>query len=397
MSQKELSLSASPHIQSKETTPEIMLWVVISLLPACVWGVYSFGFKALVVLFVSVISCEIFEYIVSKIFFNKNTLDDFSGIVTGLLIGMNLSANVPLFIPILASFFAIVVVKMTFGGLGHNFVNPALAGRLFVFFSFTALMSSFPASKNLTSIDNLVYPEPYMVQSITSASVTSPSVSSSSSASNLSSASSQKKADIKNVSEITSASPLASYKASPYFKKISNLDYMRMSGYPYTKLADKINKVTNINPYIIDAFFGNKSGCIGEISGLLLLLGAILLICKKIITYTIPVFYVGFYALLEWVFGGLSYGNGFFQGEVLYSILTGGILLCAFFMATDMVTSPVTEQGHILYSFLIAVLTFLIRRFSSLPEGVSIALMLANIATPTINKYFKRRVFGVAK
>ncbi len=406
MSDRKFTIATSPHVHSKETTPQIMLWVCIALLPACAWGVYSFGYRAFLVLAVSVISCAAFEYACSRLLFGRSTLGDCSALVTGLLVGMNLSAAVPLYIPILASFFAIVVAKMTFGGLGQNFINPALAGRLFVFFSFTAAMSVFPQHKVWTNSGNISYPSsaPYLQTSfdISSASVTSASrVASDGHASSSSIALKPKEADARSIRQgvdaVTSASPLASYKSNPLSKKLNNLQYMEEIGYPYTRFAADISGKIPISPYVIDAFFGFKNGCIGEISGLLLLVGAVILIARKLISYVIPVFYAGAYALLEWVFGGLVYGQGLFAGEPVFSLLTGGVLLCAIFMATDMVTSPITKQGHMVYAVLLACMTFLIRRFSALPEGVSIALMLANIATPTINRYCKRRVFGVAK
>ncbi|HAL18731.1 MAG TPA: electron transporter RnfD [Spirochaetaceae bacterium] len=392
MSDRKFTISVSPHVHSKETTPQIMLWVCVALLPACAWGVYSFGFGAFSVLAASVTSCEVFEYLFSKILFRKSTLGDCSALVTGLLIGMNLSAGVPLYVPIIASLFAIGVAKMSFGGLGQNFINPALAGRLFVFFSFTAAMSFFPQHRAWKYYRGISYPAsaPY-ANSISSASMAAASASSESI--------SAESADSiqRGVDAVTSASPLASYKSNPLSKKFNNLQYMNEVGYPFTRFASDVHSKTGISPYVVDAFFGFKNGCIGEISGLLLLLGVAILIFKKLISHVIPVVYIGLYMLLEWVLGGLVYGQGLFAGEAVYSVLTGGVLLCAFFMATDMVTSPVTKQGHAMYAALLAVMTFLIRRFSALPEGVSIALMLANIATPTIDKYCKRRVFGVKK
>ena len=397
MSDRKFTISVSPHVHSKETTPQIMLWVCIALLPACAWGMYSFGYRAFLVLAVSVISCEVFEYLFSRILFKKSTLRDYSALVTGMLIGMNLSAGVPLYVPIIASLFAIGVAKMSFGGLGQNFINPALAGRLFVFFSFTAAMSFFPQHRAWKDYREISYPStaPY-VNSVSSASV------SSASAAVVSASSGDQPDDSvdpiqRGVDAVTSASPLASYKSNPLSKKFNNLQYMNEVGYPFTRFASDVHSKTGISPYVVDAFFGFKNGCIGEISALLLLLGVALLIFKKLISYVIPVVYIGLYMLLEWALGGLVYGQGLFAGEALYSVLTGGVLLCAFFMATDMVTSPVTKQGHAIYAALLAVMTFLIRRFSALPEGVSIALMLANIATPTINRYCKRRVFGVKK
>ena len=154
---------------------------------------------------------------------------------------------------------------------------------------------------------------------------------------------------------------------------------------------------TGISGYVVDAFFGNIAGCIGEVSALLLLLGGIFLIVTHIITWHVPVIYIGSFALLSWIFGGLPRGLGLFQGEVLLPILTGGLILGAFFMATDWVTSPTSRKGQVIYAIGCGFFTFLIRYFASLPEGVSIAILLMNIVTPTIDRYIRPKKFGYVK
>lgn len=343
------TVSVSPHVHSSLSTDKAMLYVIIALLPSAIWGVFAFGLRALLVLLVSVASSVLVEYIMGRVS-KESTLKDYSAVVTGLLIGMNMSPSIPLYIPVLASLFAIIVVKWTFGGLGCNWMNPALAGRVFVFFSFSSAMSSFGAPRFIASD---------AVSSATMLSTIKTAVSSGSSASN---------ADI-----------------------LSNAS-MAMSSF-----ASSIEASTGINGYIVDAFVGNIAGCIGEVSALLLLLGGIFLIATHVIRWHVPVVFIGSFALLSWVFGGLPRGLGMFQGEVVLPVLTGGLFLGAFFMATDWVTSPTSLKGQILYAFGCGFFTFLIRYFASLPEGVSIAILLMNIVTPTIDRYVRPKKFGYVK
>lgn len=341
------TITTSPHIHSGASTKRIMLDVSIALLPSCIWGVYLFGLRALLVLAVSLISSVVFEVLFKRIS-NDKTID-YSSIVTGLLIGMNMPSTIPLFIPIIASFFAIVVVKWTFGGLGANWANPALAGRVFVFFSFTSAMSTFEIPKKL-SIDAL-----------------------------------------------STASPLSLMKtvtASGNLPGLSSLEVMKFYNYPISDFSQRISSSININPYNLDALIGFKPGCIGEVSAILLILGLIYLLVRKVITWHIPVSYLAFFGLLTWIFGGLPNNCGLFTGEVIPSILRGGLLLGAFFMATDYVTTPITHKGQLIFGFGCAFFTFLFRSFGSLAEATSVAILLMNIVTPTIDKFCKPRLFG---
>ena len=323
-----------------------MLFVIAALLPSALWGVWAFGLRALLVLLVSIASAVLVEYLlglVSKEF----TLRDCSAIVTGLLIGMNMPPSVPLFIPVIASAFAITVVKWTFGGLGCNWMNPALAGRVFVFFSFTSDMSAFTLPR------------------------------------------------VFGVDAVASATPLSALKtAVTAGAEGRSTDLLSL---PVTDLALSIGDKLGISPYAVDAFFGNVGGCIGEVSSLLLLVGGIFLIATHIITWHIPVFYIGSFALLSWMFGGVPYGLGVFHGEVLLPVFSGGLMLGAFFMATDWVTTPTTKKGEIIFALGCGFFTFLIRYFGSLPEGVSLAIILMNIVSPTIERFVKVKPFGYVK
>ena len=344
------TVSASPHVHTSMDIRKSMLFVLIALLPSCIWGVYAFGLRALLVLAISVAASLLTEFLLGLID-KKNTLPDLSAAVTGLLIGMNMPPEIPLYIPVIASFFAIFVVKWTFGGLGCNWMNPALAGRVFVFFSFSSAMSTFTAPRAL-------------------------------------------RADV-----LASATPLSAVKTA-ISSGMQNMDYegvLGQLGYTATSLAQSISGALGISPYTVDAFFGNIGGCIGEVCALALLIGGIFLIATKVITWHIPVVYLGSFSILSWVFGGLRAGTGLFSGEILMPLFTGGLMLGAFFMATDWVTTPTTKKGEVIFAIGCGFFTFLIRYFGSLPEGVSLAIILMNILTPTIDRYVKVKKFGYVK
>ena len=366
---KELEISSSPHIHRKLSVDKIMMWVCVALAPSCIFGILQYGFRALLVLLISVITAVGCEWLFSHFVFKKDSIRDLSAVVTGLIVGANMPSTVPLFVPFLASAFAIIVAKEVFGGLGQNFANPAVVGRIFVFFSFTTLMSTF-AVPNTLKISLANFPNSSAIERTS-----------------------------EDVDAVSLASPLTVYKNALTAGEAgeSNLKYLEKVNYPYTNFAKKISNSTGISPYTIDAFFGNKIGCIGEISAILILLGGIFLMVMGIISWHIPVCFLLSYGIIEWIFGGFVFSAGAFAGNPLYSILTGGIMLSAFFMATDMVTTPITNRGKIIFAVALGFFTFLFRRFSSLPEGASVALLLSNVLSPTIDKFCKNRVYGVIK
>ena len=343
-------ISASPHVHSSMDIRKSMLFVIIALVPSCLWGIYAFGLRALIVLAVSTVSAVLCEYLLGLID-RKNTTGDLSAVVTGLLIGMNMPPQIPLYIPVIAACFAIFVVKWTFGGLGCNWMNPALAGRVFVFFSFTTSMNAFSAPRALAA------------------------------------------------DTLASATPLSAVKTA-ISSGVQHLDYegvLSSLGHSCTPLAQSIGSALGISPYTVDAFFGNVGGCIGEVSALLLIAGGVFLIASKVITWHIPVVYLASFSLLSWVFGGVRAGDGLFAGEVLMPLFTGGLMLGAFFMATDWVTTPTTKKGEVIFAAGCGFFTFLIRYFGSLAEGVSLAIILMNILTPTIDRFVRPRKFGYVK
>lgn len=351
METKLLAVSSSPHVHSGASTRSIMWSVSLALTPAALWGIYIFGFHAALILLISIATAVATEYLLGKLV-KEFTIDDGSAFLTGLLVGMNMPDQVPLFVPILATIFAIAVAKWIFGGLGANWINPALAGRVFVFFSFTGLMGNFSLPRMLNQVDSL-----------------------------------------------SSATMLTSVKmqiVDNAAQGLSSTKILASLNYPTTAFATKLSSALGslVSPYTIDAFFGFRGGSIGEISALLLLVGAIYLLIKKIITWHVPVSFMLTFSLLAWSLGGLRNGMGFFHGDVILPLLSGGMFLGAFFMATDMVTSPLTKKGQLIFGAGIGFFTFLLRYFGSLPEAVSLAIIIMNIFSPTIEKYVVPKRFG---
>lgn len=336
----DILITHAPQIRTSLSTTRIMWSVSACLVPAAAWGALLFGLNALYILLASIAASVLTELLITTLQ-KKYTLFDGSAFLTGLLIGFNMPPYVPAFIPIVASIFAIAIVKHTFGGLGRNWMNPALAGRVFVMFSWTSQMTTWTPPGNLAWIKFLGG---------------------------------------------TQYSLLTARAGGPVADIVSGA----------TPLAMGAGNFLTVGTYW-DLFLGNKAGCIGEVSVLLLLLGAIYLFINKIITWETPVSYLGTFALLVFIFGGSKGGGEFFTGDPLFQLLTGGIILGAFYMASDMVTSPLTFKGRLIFGAGAGFLTFLIRTYGGLPEGVSMAIILMNITVPLINKYTKTRVFGSIK
>ena len=301
---KQLTLSISPHIHSGRRTSRIMLDVLIALLPAAVAGTVIFGLRALLVLTVTVACCVGFEALYNLLLKKEQTVGDLSAAVTGLLLGMNLPANIPLWQCVIGSLFAVVVVKALFGGLGCNPVNPAITARVFMLVAFGAMATaSFP-----TVVDT-----------------------------------------------VAGATPLASDKATS----------------------------------LMDLFLGLHGGAIGETCAVALLVGFVYLLVRRVITWHLPVAFVGCVFVCSFLMEGMDLAAAF------AAILSGGLLIGAIFMATDYVTSPSTAWGKIIFGVGAGLVTFLIRYFGVYPEGVSFAILLMNILTPYIDCWTRRRVFGV--
>lgn len=324
----QLTISVSPHIKSEETTSRIMWSVSVALLPAAVMGIYFFGPHAAVNLALSIIAALASEYAFQKMLDRKITLSDGSAFLTGLLLGMNLPASVPFYIPIIGAIAAIIICKQLFGGLGFNVFNPALIGRAFLLISFPKLMT--------------IWTEP------TSAFV--------------------------HLDAKTTATPLGILKE----EGVARL--MEVFG-------DKINLYTQL-------FVGHRAGCIGETSAIALLMGAAFLLYRGYISWEIPASFLGTAAVLAWVFGTKG---ALFAGDPLVHLLSGGILLGAFFMATDYVTCPSIKRGQIIFGIGCGFLTMLIRLKGGYPEGVMFAILIMNCFAPLIDRRFRTSTFGARK
>ena len=305
MSENNYKLSPSPHIRDKVTSSNIMLMVVIALLPASAFGVYNFGIPALIVLISTTVSAVLTEYVYEKLMHKKVTINDWSAVVTGLLLGLNMPASAPWWMGALGSVFAILIIKQLFGGLGQNFMNPALGARCFLLISFTGKMTYF------------VY------------------------------------------DGVTGATPLAELKAG--------------------------ETVNTMNMLI-----GNIRGTIGETSVLAIMIGAMFLILLGIIDLRIPGTYIVTFVIFISIFGG----HGFDPQFITAHLCGGGLMLGAWFMATDYVTSPITKSGQIVYGICLGVLTGLFRLFGGSAEGVSYAIIISNLLVPLIEKVTLPKPFG---
>jgi len=348
-------ISSSPHLLNLDETKNIMWLVSLCLLPATFFGIYAFKYHAALIIILSIIFSILTEAFCLFLRKKPLTIYDGSAFLTGLLIGLNMPPNVPLYIPIISSIFAIGLVKQAFGGLGNNWANPAIAARVFALFSWTAHMSTWTL--------------PFAADTITTATPLGAVKSALIQPSFLSGADS-----IKTAANIVE-----------YFKSI------------FSGPLELMNQVMNTNLTYFDLFIGNKAGCIGEISVFLLLIGAFYLIIRKIITLDIPMSFIITVTLIAWIFGGKQFGRGYFQGDFLFHLLTGGLILGAFFMASDMVTTPLTVKGRIIFGIGCGIITMLIRMLGGLPEGVGLSILFMNMLTPAIDRYIKIKPLGYVK
>lgn len=303
-------VSSAPHVRQKDSTSKIMLLVIVALLPATAFGIFNFGARALLLILLTVGSCVLSEFVFNVIVHKKNTIDDLSAVVTGLLLALNLPVSLPWWEAVLGGAFAIIIVKMLFGGLGQNFMNPALGARCFLLIAFAADMTNF------------------------------------------------------NCDAYTGATPLA---------------LIRNEGLAAVDLKAML--------------YGTTAGTIGETSVIAILIGAIILIMTGVIDMKIPGAYLGSFALFILIFGG----HGFDGAYLTAQLCGGGLMLGAFFMATDYVTSPITPAGKIIFGICCGVLTGLFRLFGANAEGVSFAIILSNLLVPIIEKFTVPMAFGVKK
>jgi len=303
-----LKVSSSPHVRAKDDTSRIMLYVILALMPTTIFGIVNFGLRALALILVCVFTCVISEFLFEKAVGKKNTIGDFSAVVTGLLLALNLPFTLPIWQAVLGSVFAIVVVKMLFGGLGQNFMNPALGGRAFLVISFAATMTHF------------------------------------------------------EYDGVAGATPLQLLKS-----------------------GEAVNT--------LDMLIGHTGGTIGETSALCILIGAIILILLGVIDLTIPGVYIVTFSIFIILFGG----HGFDTTYLVAHLCGGGLMLGAFFMATDYVTSPITPSGKVIFGICLGLLTGIFRIFGNSAEGVSFAIIFSNLLVPLIEKVTVPRAFGITR
>jgi electron transport complex protein RnfD len=354
---KKFFMSTSPHFNSKESVASIMWRVILALLPATLWGIYRFGFCAFLTILVSIAASVLAEWIFSKMFKFELRLYDGSAFLTGLLLALTLPPATPIIVTIVGAFFAIGFGKMVFGGLGHNPFNPAFIGRAFLQASWPVYIITW--KKPIQSGLNLVGIPQKMVEILTG--------------------------KLPNtIDTITSATPLGA---------LGQTLLLRNQGVITPEQFHSVENVLYSKETLLNLFFGNIGGSIGEISALLLLIGGLYLLLKKIITWHIPVVYILSVGILGWAFGGI----GLFHGNFLFYILSGGLFLGAFFMATDYVTSPMYPLGKIIFAIGAGILVVVIRRFGGYPEGVCYSILIMNAFVAMLDRFTKPKPFGYLK
>lgn len=310
-------VSSSPHLRDGSSSRRIMLDVIIALIPASASGIYYFGPRALLVILATVAACVASEYVTRRVLKRENTIGDLSAAVTGLLLALNLTPAVPLWIAAVGGAVAIVIVKQLFGGIGQNFMNPALGARVFLVIAYTQPMTRWVTPGGPDGV--------------------------------------------------SSATPLT--------------------------LIKEAEAVGAAVPGYWELFIGQVGGCIGETSAIALLVGAAYLLYRRVITLHIPLGFIGTVAVITMIFGK----EGFLSGDFVYHILSGGLLLGAFFMATDYSSSPITPKGKVIMGIGCGLITAVIRLYANFPEGVSFAILFMNIAVPLIDRFTVPRSFGGEK
>lgn len=322
-----LIASSSPHIRSNEDTRSIMLDVIIALIPALAMSVYNFGWRALTATLCSVVAAVLWEWLYRKLMKKPQSVGDLSAVVTGILVAFVCPVTMPYWMLILGDFFAIVVVKQLYGGIGTNFLNPALAGRAALLACYATAMTRWVAPGTRAPIFGST-------------------------------------ADV-----VTAATPMAIMKEGEFSALTSAYS-------------------------VSDMFLGKVGGSLGEISALMLLLGGVYLVIRKVISWHTPVAYIGTVAVICLIAAPAGTGAVTYM---LYNLFGGGLMLGAIFMATDYATSPVTKKGQIIFGIGCGLMTCFIRRFGSYPEGVCYSILVMNCTTWLLDKYIRPTIYGAPK
>ncbi len=360
MPSQPLAVSPAPHVGGLASSSRLNWSVACCLLPAAAWGVFLFGIPALLVLAVAVGTAELTETL-AGLAWGRITVGDGSAMVTGLLVGMLMPPGVPLYVPLAASAFGIIVVKQSFGGLGRNWMNPALGGVVFALFSWSDAMSRWLPVRGAAQ-------------------------------------------------GAAALSPLAALKAALSGGKAAQggaLAVLGANGYPWSATDGRV--VTWVNDHILstlgasmphgtfDMLVGNIPGGVGNVSVPFLLVGAAFLLTRRVIRWQMPVTYLVTFSVAAQLFGGLPMGRGWLAGGMLFQLFSGSLVLGAFFMATDPVTSPLTRTGRLIYGFCLGILTFFLRYFGTLGDGVPLAILLGNCLAPLIDRFTQPRVRSTGK
>ncbi len=339
-----LTVSGSPHVHGDLSVKKIMYGVVFAMIPAMIVSIYFFGLDAVRVLLISAAACMFFEWVIQKyIIKGPLTINDGSAMVTGILLAFNVPSNLPIWIILIGAFVSIGIAKMSFGGLGKNPFNPALVGRVFLLISFPVQMTSWPV------------PKPLFSSGI--------------------------------VDAVTGPTPLGIIKEG--LKDHANT-VQELFEKGVTAIVDGQEVVYRIPTYV-NELIGFQGGSLGEVSAIALIIGAIYMLYRKIITWHIPVSYL----LTAFIFAGICWLiDPTYYVNPLFHLVTGGLILGVFFMATDMVSSPMSVRGQIVFGIGCGLITMIIRFWGAYPEGVSFAILIMNAFAPLINRVFKPKRFG---
>ena len=439
---EKLLVSPSPHVRSKGKTSLIMLLVIAALLPSCVYGVLNFGMHALLILVLSTGSAVAAELVYELVMKKKITVTDGSAAVTGLLIGMNMPPMIAWWIPVIGSVFAIVVVKQLFGGLGRNFMNPALAARCFLVLAFSAQMTAFTTGTGVlsqvteptvtaeaaaeadaganeaagtdadsaatawteaeteaaakTDADSAATAETEAKGKVAAAAKTDADSAATAETEEKGKAAAAAKTDADSAAtaETADAASGATAETEAAAPKTETRDSGKLDA---VSTATPLKYLKKGQSFDLKALFlGNTPGTIGETSALLLLIGGIFLMLLGVIDWRIPVFYIGSFGVLVLITAAAKGYDAPLQ-YMLQELFAGGLMMGAFFMATDYVSSPYTKSGRILFALIIGVMTWLYRMFGMYKEGVSNAIILANCLTPLIDRLTRPVAFGIRK
>jgi electron transport complex protein RnfD len=348
---RSLVVGPAPYAFHRPTTASLMWGTAATLAPALAWSLYCFGYAAAIPLLCAIAAALAGEAAIAGLS-GRFTLRDGSAFLTGLLVGMSMPPGISLFVPVAASLFSVIVVKGAFGGLGSNWMNPALGGIAFALLNWPMEMSARILPRQLLELG-----------------------------------------------AVSGATPLGLLRAGLASAPAGSdpISLLSANGALVTGFDRSLTEALNrglfsrlgadLPPGYLDLLFGNRGGAIGEISGLLLLAASVVLISRRMLRWEIPTSIFGSFIILEWAFGGLPFGNGFFTGDALFSILTGSFLLVTFFMAPDPVTSPSSRPAMLAYGFGVGLLSFLLRLFGSTPEGSAFAVLIMNCFAPFLERH----------